>query len=81
MEQSDINLLSIPNREAALKMIEVDDAYEAQSGESLLGPTKPFLQEVLEDTKDSIIPNAFSALLNKRLTGQLRALPPEQKQK
>jgi len=75
MKDSDIKQLRLSNAEAARKMIEIDDAYEKEHGESLLGETKPFLLEVLHDSEDSIIPNAFSNLLNSRLQGKLKALP------
>lgn len=75
MKSSDIKLMKLPNAEAARKLIEVDDALERETGESMLGETKEFLLEVLKDTEDSIVPNAFSSVLNKRLTGKLRGLP------
>ena len=75
MKSEDVKLLKLPNREAAQRLIEIDDANEQLTGESILGETKQFLLEVLRDTEDSIIPNAFSNLLNSRLTGKLRAMP------
>lgn len=75
MKSEDVKLLKLPNREAAQRLIEIDDANEQLTGESILGETKQFLLEVLHDTEDSIIPNAFSNLLNSRLTGKLRAMP------
>lgn len=75
MKKEDLKLMAIPNAEAAQKFIEIDDVIEAETGESVLGETKPFLQEVLRDSEDSIIPNAFSSLLNSRLKGKLKALP------
>ncbi len=75
MKSEDIKLLKLGNREAAQRLIEIDDANEQLTGESILGETKEFLLEVLKDTEDSIIPNAFSNLLNSRLTGKLRAMP------
>lgn len=77
MKNSDIKLMQLPNAEAAMKFIEIDDVIEKETGQSILGPTKPFLLEVLNDTKDSHIPNAFSQVLNQRLTGKLKALPDE----
>ena len=74
---ADIKLMKLPNAEAARKFIEIDDVIEKETGESILGETKGFLLEVLHDSEDSIIPNAFSALLNSRLTGKLKALPNE----
>jgi hypothetical protein len=79
MKAEDIQLLKLPNKEAAQKLIDIDDAHENLTGESILGETKPFLLEVIKDTEDSIIPNAFSSLLNARLTGKLRAMPGNQK--
>lgn len=76
-KSNDIKLMKLPNAEAARKFIEIDDAIEAQTGESILGETKPFLLEVLADSEDSIIPNAFSNLLNSRLKGKLKELPSE----
>ena len=75
MKSDDVKLLKLQNREAAQRLIEIDDANEQLTGESILGETKEFLLEVLRDTEDSIIPNAFSNLLNSRLTGKLRAMP------
>lgn len=75
MKSEDVKLLKLPNREAAQRLIEIDDANEQLTGESILGETKQFLLQVLHDTEDSIIPNAFSNLLNSRLTGKLRAIP------
>lgn len=72
---TDIKLMRLPNAEAARKFIEIDDAIERETGESILGETKAFLLEILHDSEDSIIPNAFSSLLNARLTGKLKALP------
>ena len=77
MKSKDIQQMHLPNAEAARKFIEIDDAMEKETGESVLGPVKPFLLEVLADTEDSIIPNAFSNLLNARLQGKLKALPIE----
>ena len=77
MKQADIKLMQLPNAEAARKFIEIDDIIEAETGESILGETKPFLLSVLADTEDSIVPNAFSSVLNQRLTGKLKALPPD----
>lgn len=64
--------LTLLNEDAARMFIEIDDAIEAQTGESMLGKTKPFLISVLEETQDSTIPGAFSAVLNQRLTGKTR---------
>ena len=75
MKSSDIKIMKLPNEEAARKFIEIDDVIEKDTGESILGPVKPFLLEVLKDSEDSIIPNAFSNLLNSRLQGKLKALP------
>lgn len=75
MKSADLKLMKLPNAEAARKFIEIDDVIEAETGESILGPVKPFLLNVLKDSEDSIIPNAFSALLNQRLRGKLKALP------
>jgi len=75
MKSTDIKLMKLPNAEAARKFIEVDDAIERETGESVLGTVKPFLLEVLRDSEDSIIPNAFSNLLNQRLQGKLKELP------
>jgi hypothetical protein len=75
MKNSDIKSLKLPNAEAARKFIEIDDAWEKEHGESILGETKTFLLEVLRDSEDSVIPNAFSNLLNSRLQGKLKALP------
>jgi len=75
MKKADIALMKLPNAEAARAFIEIDDAIEKETGESILGPVKPFLLEVLRDSEDSIIPNAFSSLLNSRLTGKLKAMP------
>ena len=65
--------LSLINEDAARLFIEIDDAIEAQTGESMLGKSKPFLISVLEETQDSTIPGAFSAVLNQRLTGKTRS--------
>lgn len=73
MKESDIPKMNIPNAEAALAFIAIDDAMEAQTGQSVLGKTKTFLMEIIEDTKDSTIPGAFSAVLNQRLTGKLKS--------
>ena len=75
MKKEDIKLMKLPNEEAARKFIEIDDVIEKETGESILGPIKPFLLEVLKDSEDSIIPNAFSNLLNSRLQGKLKGLP------
>jgi len=75
MRRDDVKLMQLPNAKAARKFIEIDDAIERETGESILGPVKPFLLTVLKDSEDSIIPNAFSSLLNQRLQGKLKALP------
>lgn len=64
--------LSLLNEDAARMFIEIDDVVEAQTGESMLGKTKPFLIRILEETQDSTIPGAFSAVLNQRLSGKTR---------
>lgn len=73
MKEADIKLMNIPNAEAARKFIAIDDAVEAQTGQSILGKTKDFLLEILAETEDSTIPGAFNAVLNQRLTGKLRS--------
>jgi len=65
--------LSLINEDAARLFIEIDDTIEAQTGESMLGKAKPFLISILEETQDSTIPGAFSAVLNQRLTGKTRS--------
>lgn len=75
MKSTDISLMKLPNADAAKKFIEIDDIIEAETGESILKEVKPFLLEVIKDTEDSLIPNAFSAVLNSRLTSKLKELP------
>lgn len=65
--------LALINEDAARMFIEIDDTIEAETGESVLGKTKPFLISILEETQDSTIPGAFSAVLNQRLTGKTRS--------
>lgn len=73
MKESDIKRLNILNEDAARMFIELDDVVEAETGQSMLGQTKPFLIQVLKETEGSHIPGAFSSVLNARLTNKQRS--------
>lgn len=73
MSKREDEQLALINEDAARMFIEIDDAIEAETGESVLGKSKVFLISVLEETQDSTIPGAFSAVLNQRLTGKTRS--------
>lgn len=73
MKREDVKLIHLPNDELARKLVEIDYAMEAETGQSILGKSRPFLESVLADTEDSTIPGAFGAVLNQRLTGKLRS--------
>lgn len=73
MKEADVKKLRLMNREAAELFIDLDDVAERDTGQSMLGRTKPFLKQILAETKDSTIPGAFNAVLNQRLTNQLKS--------
>lgn len=69
----DMKQLKLLNDDAARMFIELDDVIEAETGQSMLGTTKPFLMQILQETDGSAIPGAFNQVLNSRLTGKLRS--------
>lgn len=73
MKEADVKKLNILNEDAAKMFIEIDDVIEADTGQSMLGNAKPFLIQILKESEGSHIPNAFSALLNARLTNKQRS--------
>ena len=73
MKESDVKKLNLVNEDSARLFIQIDDAIEAETGQSMLGKTKPFLMNILTDAEGSNIPGAFSALLNSRLTGKTKS--------
>lgn len=73
MKEENIKKLRVMNREAAELFISLDKAAEEQTGQSMLGKTRTFLEQILDETRDSAIPGAFNAVLNSRLTNQVRS--------